>query len=196
MNRNRNTHTLDWCAPSKSFLFCILILFAVWIPGYDPWLLPGTIQGTALGILYFLFMTPYFFRERSKVRHFNFLLMIHDYTSGDYNKATALPGTIQGWYYHFLFGVPDNFRGQSKYTHFLYMVPGYFLGRSKVRHSLFPVYLPFPRTIQGTALYISCLWVWPLTFSTNDPRHGILVSCLWSVTCSEDRSRGRHFHFL
>jgi hypothetical protein len=136
-------------------------------------------------------MTPYFFHESVKTRHSRFLVMIPDYfqgrskvrlsalsisciwtlifsgndrryvtlssclwsmtTSGDNNKATALPGTIQGWYYHFLFRVPDYFRGQSKYTHFLYMVPGYFLGR----HSL-----------------MSCLW--PLTFSTNDPRHGTL----------------------
>ncbi len=166
-------------------------------------------------------------------------------TSEDNNKAKALPGTIQGWYYHFLFGVPDYFRGQTKYN-FLYMAPGYFLGRkprydtlhflfmtpyffherSKARHSPFPVHDPWllPETTirrrhfrgqpkDGTI--ISCLGY--LTTFGDSPRYGnlisflwslttsctiqgtalsILVSCLWFMTCSEDRSRGRHFHFL
>ncbi len=126
----------------------------------------------------FLVMIPDYFRGRSKVRHSALSVScLWPLTFSGNNRrygtlisclwfmTPVLPettikrrhfrGTIQGWYYHFLFGVPDYFRGQSKYTHFLYMIPGYSLGRSKVRHSLFP---------KHDYIY----------FSTNNPRHGTL----------------------
>ncbi len=131
--------------------------------------------------LHFLFMTPYFFHEWSKARHSPF--PVYD--------PLLFPRMIQGTAFSnsclwpLTFSTNDPRHGT---LHFLVMTPYFFHEWFKARHSLIPVY-----HIQGTALSIS--WLWLLSFSWNDPRHGTLHFLFMTPYFFHERSRARHSPF-
>ncbi len=156
----------------------------VFVCSLDSWLWSLTTSGDdpRYGTLYFLFMTPYFFHERSKARHSPFpvydpLLFPQTIRGTALSISCLWPltfstndpryGTLHSFPVYDPLLFPLTIQGTALSIHFLFMTPYFFHERSKARHSPFPVYGPllFPRAIQGTALSISCLW---------------------SVTCSKD----------